>query len=181
MSNLNLQFHATKQELIAATKEWVKSNNLFMVCIQLSPLFTCELVGRDKFDEKKKVIENSDIISLYRFEPDVTSKSYLEFVKSNENGLIITMGKQEEDTLKESIISTSATDECTSRLWRKVVNNFKKEMLKGAWVVNPHNGAKEFYKNHYYTISAKKAYDKGAKVVAFAGWNTFLLDNYNCI
>jgi hypothetical protein len=49
-------------------------------------------------------------------------------------------------------------------------------MLKGAWVVNPNNGAKEYYKNHCYTSTSKELFQKGIKIAPYAGWNRYILN-----
>jgi len=42
-------------------------------------------------------------------------------------------------------------------------------MLKGAWEFNLVNGARYFYKTHYYTEAVKKAYQDGYTLCAVAG------------
>lgn len=49
-------------------------------------------------------------------------------------------------------------------------------MLKGAWVINTNYGGKEYYKNHYYTISAKKLFQNGVKIAPYVGWNEYILN-----
>lgn len=176
MASISLHFHATKVEIIDSAKEWLKLYDLFMVCIQLTPVYKCELVNKHELGDKKIMVDSSQIICLYRFEPDITPKRYLEFVNLNENGLIITIGEQGDNILKESIISTNCINKDACKLWRKIINNLKKDMLKGAWVINPHNGSKEFYKNHMYTNSAKKVFEDGVKICALAGWCIYILD-----
>lgn len=48
-------------------------------------------------------------------------------------------------------------------------------MHQGVWVMVPKSGVKKYYKNHYFTIGAKNAYEKGVKMKAFAGINEYQL------
>ncbi len=175
MGRINLQFHGTKKEIIEYAKECLMLYDLFMVCIQLIPEYVCEIVNKNELNDKKKALDNSQIICLFRFKPNTTPKKYLDFINMNSDLLIFSIGQQDETIIKESMISTTTTDDVTFKKWKCIVNDFKKNMLKGAWVVNPQNGAKKYCENHRYTYSAKKAFEDGIKIGAFAGWCLYIL------
>ena len=61
--------------------------------------------------------------------------------------------------------------------FKKTITSFKKKMNKGAWVINPYNNARKYYKNHMYTNNARLAYEKGIKILPVAGWNLYELKN----
>ncbi len=53
--------------------------------------------------------------------------------------------------------------------WKKIIADFKKQLLKGAWVVNPNNEAKSYVKDHRYSLEAKEAYYRDVQIRASAG------------
>ncbi|WP_291581507.1 hypothetical protein [Clostridium sp. UBA6640] len=42
--------------------------------------------------------------------------------------------------------------------------------------INPNNGAKEYYKNYCYTLSAKELFQKGIRITPYTGWNEYILN-----
>lgn len=102
--------------------------------------------------------------------------NYKEFICKQNNNLGITVGYNGGDILKESIMWINAENEI-DKDWKRIINKYKKSLLKGAWVVNPNTNAKSYYKNHMYTVNAKLAYEKGIKMCPVAGWNIYELTN----
>ena len=66
------------------------------------------------------------------------------------------------------------SDDTIDALWEKVIRQFKKGLLKGAYVVTP-NGNSRYYPGHWYTQGAKDAYEKGVRIRPLAGWNQYIL------
>ena len=75
----------------------------------------------------------------------------------------------------ESRIWVYSDDEIDNR-WKKIISRIKKTMLKGAWVENICNNSKTYYKNHYYTIGAQKAFREGIKIAPYAGNTRYILE-----
>ncbi|MBQ9083914.1 MAG: hypothetical protein IJY28_10560 [Clostridia bacterium] len=96
-------------------------------------------------------------------------------VFEKEHGLFICMGQDDQTCIKESLISV-AGDGYEFEYWKKKISQFKRTLLKGAYVVNPHFDRKAYYKNVYYTTGAKAAFDHGIQMKPMAGWNFYLLD-----
>lgn len=176
MAKFNFEFHAINDEVVAVVENSVLQYNLYLVSIQLFPIFNCEIIKKEEFKEKKKIIYNSKMILLYNYEPNTSIKNYNDFLDKNNDSLIIEIGMQKNGELKESRISSITEDKNTFKIWKDILKIFKGNMLKGAWVVNPNNGAAEYYKNHHYTASAKKLFQKGIKITPYTGWNQYILN-----
>lgn len=176
MAKINFQFHAINDEVIKVIKKSVLQYNLYLVSIQLCPKFNCEIIRKEEFNEKEDIIYNSRMILLYNYEPNVSVKDYNDFLDKNNDSLIFEIGMQKEEELKESRISSITENKDTLKIWKDIVKRFKSTMLKGAWVVNPSNGAKEYYKNHCYTSSAKELFQKGIEILPYAGWSKYILN-----
>lgn len=177
MAKTNFQFHAMEDEIIQVIKDSIIRYDLFLISIQLFPDFSCELINKTAFDEKINVLKNSRMIMLYNYKPDVSQNSFNKFIKTNKECLIFEIGGLKEDSLKESSISTITDNSETMKMWKTIIKEFKRGMLKGAWVINPMNGVKGYDKNHYYTVSAKKAYEEGIKIIPFVGWNQYVFND----
>lgn len=175
MAKINLQFHATQEEIIELIKRSLNSFNLYMISIKIFPTFQWELISINEFQDKLSIINESEMIFLRTSKPDVLPNEYMKFLNENKNSLVFSIGKQNDNILKESSIGTIAEDIETLKIWKRIINEFKKNMLRGAWVINPKNGTKGFYKNHYYTTMAQKAFKEGVRIEPIAGWTLYYL------
>lgn len=90
------------------------------------------------------------------------------------NLLCVHIGKCDTESISESVISIKGDGE-DFEYWKKLISKFKRTLLKGAYVVNPYRNSKTYYKNIYYTIGAKQAFDNGMSMKPIAGWNYYLL------
>lgn len=84
------------------------------------------------------------------------------------------MGQDNDICISESSIGISG-DGDEFEYWKKKISKFKRILLKGAVVVNPHRDSKAYTKNVYYTRGAKVAFDNGVQMKPVAGWNFYLL------
>lgn len=165
MKQINFQFHARKKEIIKYLLEIVIEKQLTMVGVKLFPEFVAEQIN---------VWESIDTISQYRV--IIISKNllnnvndaYNDFMEKQQGNLIITLGVDNERELIESSMGVISVGEIDTS-WKKVIADFKKQLLKGAWVINPNNKAKSYLKDHRYSLEAKEAYLKGIKICASAG------------
>ena len=172
MKTMRIQFHATTED-IREIILGVIGNNHYTVCgVKYFPEFTIENISG--------CVKTADI---KMFRCLVISKNVIpfaddnyNFMKTQNNNLFIDIGKNDDGIIKESAISVFSETEIDSD-WRKAINNCKRKMLKGAWVVNPHTNAKAYYKNHRYTVNAKIAYENGTQICPIAGWNFYELTN----
>lgn len=169
---MNMQFHATIEDIHEFILN-VIGNHSYKICgVRYFPDFTIE-----------NIMENMDTKDITKYDCIVISKNSIpsaennyEFMKMQNNNLVITIGTNGAGEIKESAINVFSETEIDSD-WKKSINNYKKSLLKGAWVVNPNTKAKVYYKNHRYTVNAKLAYEKGIKICPVAGWNIYELTN----
>jgi hypothetical protein len=175
MAKLNLQFHATQQEIIELIKKSLNMFSLYMISIHLFPTFQQELISVNEFEDKLSMIKECEMIFLRTSKPGELQEDYMKFLDDNKNSLVFSIGEQNDKILKESSIGTIAEDVESLKVWKKIINEFKKNMLKGAWVVDLQNGSKEFYKNYFYTQLAKKEFENGVEILPIAGWNKYVL------
>lgn len=177
MAKINLQFHATQDEIIEVIKNSVTEYGLFLVSSQLFPEFTCELINIEEFDEKVSILKNSRMIFLYNYKPDTSIKNYMNFLETNKEFLLFDISNQDKNTLRESSIGTITYDTETLKIWKNIIGKFKRNLIKGAWIVWHMTGTKRYEKNHYYTISAKRAFEDGIKIVPFSGQYEYMLND----
>ena len=173
MAKINVQFHGLPGELIEFAKVCATENKLFSVGMVFSPDFKANVI--EDYAALQN-IEKIDRICLCRTKPDLSAKSVLEFSRINPDCFSLSIGKYDDEGLVESWIGANTDNNDDLKIWRKIVKQLKEITLEGAWVVNPHTNAKEFYKNHRYTKAAKKIADEGVAIKPLAGWNYFILD-----
>lgn len=170
MKKKNIQFHATIEDIYDFILSFY--DNRYTICgVAFSPNFEIEYLSKELINIKKYhciVISKKEIH---------TAKNNYEFMKMQDNNLIIEIGKIDNEMIKESAISVFSETEIDTE-WKKIISTFKKSMLRGAWVVNPNpNGGKVYYKNHLYTENAKNAYENGIKICPICGWNVYELSD----
>jgi hypothetical protein len=161
--------------LIDFIRKAAKEYNLIIGLVHFSSQFHCDVFDIQNVNDFPDKLFGSDNVYLFQSRPVLGADSDYKFTGDNPGALYILVGTDNEIMLRESSISTISDDE-TVAFWKKVVKPFKQSMLKGAWVINPFNGAKGFYKNLYYTYQAKAAYDSGVKITPYGGSNIVLLE-----
>lgn len=165
MPQTGFQFHARRNEICEFVFETATKNNLYIVGAEWFPDFKYDVIS-----DVNQLINNTQIreIVLSRVSPDTSLRSEYDFSIKNKGNLIIMPGQEANGIIKESNIGC-ISDENIDKLWIKIINGYKRKMLKGAWGVDPVYGARYFYKNHYYTQAAKEAYQEGYQLCAIAG------------
>jgi len=178
VAKMNLQFHGTTDEIIELVRRLQVSYNLHMVTIKLFP-FEYKTISQDEFESKIEVIRDSKMIFLRLDKPDLTQTEYMKFLDDNNNSLVISLGKYREGLMEESSIGTIATDSNALVIWKKIINAYRRKLLKGAWIGHVMSDTKTFYKNHYYTPLAQEAFLGGYKIVQFESLPSFYILSYD--
>lgn len=164
MSQTGLQLHARRREMFEFAFEMAEKNHLYIIGVEWFPEFKyniiCDIDQAVDNIKIRKIILSRDIL-------DAAASDY-DFSVQNKGNLSIRLGQEVDGTIMESDIGCAA-DGVIDKLWMKMINGYKRKMLKGAWGVNPVSGARCFYKNHYYTDAARKAYKDGYTLCAAAG------------
>ncbi|QFT87272.1 hypothetical protein FIU87_01220 [Bacillus sp. THAF10] len=171
MGNINIGFHAQKDEVVKLINSIMLQYQLTVVAVKLWPDFEYQIIDT----MKEEYLNSARFIFFSKETPRQLSNNYHEFLVQNAESLVLQIGERTEESMKESTIGTRATNSENIKLWKKVIKIFKEEMHQGVWVMVPKSGVKKYYKNHYFTIGAKNAYEKGVKMKAFAGINEYQL------
>jgi len=166
MKKLCVQFHATAKELVEFMKK-VVADNKYNICGVRYFQFTIETLSMMELNESE----------IKKYEHLVIAKSSIPaadnnaaFMSLQDNNLIIDIGADENDAVLKESAFTVFSEEGIDADWKKAIADFKKQLHKGAWAVNPSANTKDFYKNHLYTEGAKQAYERGVRIVPVGGW-----------
>ena len=168
MKNKQIQFHATCDDLLELIKGINEKYIVYKVV--LFPKFEVTIIGKKL---NKMDIREADMIVISKSKLK-KSETYNSFIKMQDNNLIITIGKETNDKLCESSMCIWTEGEIDTD-FIKIIKDFKKQMIRGAWVLNPNYNVKKFYKNHLYTSRAQTLYENGVKICPVAGWNIYEL------
>lgn len=168
---MNIQFHAKKYEIIDFVRDVIDENNIKAYGIELFPDYKAEKIIN--FNDAK-VFEYQFIILCHDELKIDNSDQYHEYLKQENGDLIISLGTDDEAELVESAMGVVYNDHI-DMLWKRIINKFKKELVRGAYVVTP-DGKRGYYPKHGYTIGAQEAYKKGVAIKPIAGWNYYMLE-----
>lgn len=175
MSKINFQFHALRRETIDFLISKIHEYNLGIIAINSSfPELSYKIYNSSTILDN--IIDNAEEILLITDLNIIKAKSYIDFLSKNKGFLSVYLGKECDEILGESRIAGTAEGE-TLLIWRKVINQYKRKMNKGAWGIAEWGGERKYYSSHMYTDLAKEKYEKGSKICAFAGNCIFELEN----
>lgn len=175
MSKINFQFHALRKETIDFLINKIQQYNLNVIAIKSSfPELSYEIYNHSTISDN--IIDNAEEILLITNLNIIKARSYIEFLSKNKGFLSVCLGKEYDEILGESRMAGTAEGEALL-IWRKVINQYKSKMNKGAWGVAEWGGERKYYSSHMYTNLAKERYEKGSKICAFAGNCIFELSN----
>ncbi len=168
MRKTGVQFHITMKEMTLFLEEIMRENKLKCYGYIYFPEHQIVEINAFSTEEIKKY--NEVWISREGKDFSLSSKDILT---SRGGDLIIHLGKDDGEELSESAMGVVAEEEI-DLLWKRVINRFKRKLLKGAYVVSP-SGMKGYYPNLRYSAGAKEAYDNGIVIKPVAGWNHYEL------
>lgn len=168
MGKINFQFHALKEETSSYLFDTIQKYRLTFALVKTFPQFEYE-ISSPKHISFDAIMDTPELL-LFQKQPIEGATSYIDFLQDNIGFLSIMLGKQENTIcmLGESKISGEASDQSLS-LWKKIIANYKKHMVKGAYVVSNDGNTECYYKNHYYTLAAQGLYYQGWTICPIAG------------
>jgi hypothetical protein len=161
MAKIGFELFATNSEIIDFALETVRQNQLYFVYQDFKKNFiTCSDVGNL---EKESLLGITNI-AIYDYEPSSYNGSLYDYYKLNPNGLLVRLGKETDEYLEESFVSSICSEPETLKMWKRIVSRYKRQLLKGAWVVNGFTGNKRYVKSRYYSFDAKMLYLKSVQM-----------------
>lgn len=167
MRKIGVQFHVTIQEIVSFLNEIVRGNAL--KCYGYNFFSEPKVMEITTFSQEE--IKKYDEVRISRTGKDLSNSE--EGLGSRDGDLVIHLGKDDGQELVESAMGV-VTEAEIDLLWEKIINRFKRKLLKGAYVVTP-SGMKKYYPNLRYSVGAKEAYEKGVIIKPIAGWNHYEL------
>lgn len=171
MAQTMLQFHAQNSEIVSFLRETVKKNNLRAFGVTFFPKY----MAKEIFLSEGEKYEKYNQIIVCQSELEISNKKlYNEYLNKKCGDLIITLGRDDGVELVESGMGV-VSDDGIDVLWKKIIAQFRKQLLGGTYIVAP-NGDRRYYPKHWYTIGAKMAYEKGVIIRPIAGWNRYILE-----
>ncbi|WP_452229598.1 MULTISPECIES: hypothetical protein [unclassified Lacinutrix] len=177
MKVISTQFFINHSELSEFVEKMRISNDLNIGFIEKKP--TSHTFGIKTFCIKENINYNSllkssarIVFSINDFNLSNTEKPYL-FLENNPNILSITIGEETKTFLKESWLSSLKilTDENSFKLWKKIERELKKLIISGGYSVFEPTENRKFERTLKYTNGAKKAFEKGLKILPSSGKN----------
>lgn len=171
MAKTGLQFYATTGDIHEFILEICENNNYKICGVILFPNYTVKNVDIKSIKEGVESIKGYDFIVISKNDIKIADNNF-KFMQFQDNNLVIEIGKNNDKEIIESLISVVSEIEIDSD-WKKAINKYRKNLLKGAWVVNPQNNTRVFYKDMKYTANAKNAYENGVRISPFFGCINF--------
>ncbi|WP_194892482.1 hypothetical protein [Catenulispora pinisilvae] len=174
MTKLSLQFHADRDEILAAVRRWAEQSGLTVVEESFSPVYQVRLADR------AGIRDDADFplsrISLSTRPVDLRVSSSLAYLRGNPDVLTITLGEQSGQVLRESALAAMTDDAESLAVWKRLRNDLRKTLRKGASVENVMTGAQSRKDAHLYSAGAKKLADGGVNIAGLTDSLRYILD-----
>ncbi|MER5959442.1 hypothetical protein [Streptomyces sp. NPDC001893] len=166
-----LQFHGDRQEICAMAWEWARESGMLVVSECFAPAYQVQL-GDEVQEGSGRAGRGYDFdrISLTPSPVDLNATSSLDYAKRNPDSLFINLGEQSDIILRESFLAAMTDDASLAKVWKKLREDARKSMYKGAWVENVMSGARSRVASHYYTAGAKRLAEAGVVPVGGTDW-----------
>ena len=165
MAKINFQFYACRTEIAAFLLDNAREFDLTIILINRSPIFYYRAKHFNSISVSDILTSNEIMLFPKGFVVDSTD--YFQFLQSNNNFINIWLGYEDEERLCESILT--AVGDCeTMILWKKIVNQLKRSMLRGVWVHSADGKTADYYSSYRYSLLAKEKFEQGCKICPIA-------------
>jgi hypothetical protein len=166
-----LQFHADPTELVKMAAVWADEFKLHMATESFGPPFQARSVSSEDVDIWLPQSPIVNRISLIPQPPKTDVSSPDEFFGTNTFHFLIKVGMMTSDGLRES--SLQAMTDSGKKIGRTVIRRLRKDLNRGAEIVNPLDGATRPDDKHLYTDGAAVLAGQGIPMLAIGGWAEF--------
>ncbi len=164
-----LQLHATNIELRQLAESWHAEFRLFVTSIRPGSDESVRIYAPGECANDGAAGEFSRWICLTPKKPNIKGVTQLfDFARHNENYVAITLGRECETDIEQSSIECNATDPMAAKLWTRLLQRLRKQLHRGAWVMNPQENIKEYYKGMAYTEGALMRFQEGVTLLVSA-------------
>lgn len=167
MPDINIQFHATPEEIAEWLLEWVEREHLHLVALTFSP-FRAKNVEPANIDSAVRE-QGIRRLSLLIREPDVTPEYQSDFDDSHSDQLVLDVGRQSSEGLRESWLACRTDSAEAYRIWKRIARDVKNRTKPGITATDIETGASAYYKSHRYTDGAKALENRGVDMLPMQG------------
>lgn len=166
----SFQFHGDRQEVARMVAQWALSSGTLLVEERFFPEYRLRLADELELNEYAELTDDVNRISLVPRPGNFNAVSALEFVQNNPSILVVHLGKQSVNVLKESLFSATADDPKIAKMWKNLRDQAKASMFNEAWVKNVNSDARRWLPGHFYTAKAKEIADSGIVLPGSTDW-----------
>lgn len=176
MTQVQLQFHAEAQELLAMADVWMGSHGLHGVVQRFSPDFLVRPVAAGNVASVAVKLGQVRRICLRTLPFEADAPSPHEFLLRNPDCLVIDVGPRTDEGLRESMLGGATDDPVVLKLWRKLVRETKRDTHGGAVAVSA-AGDRGPWPRSRHTMGAHALAEAGVPMLAVAGTVRYEFDD----
>ncbi|WBQ07546.1 hypothetical protein [Kribbella sp. CA-293567] len=153
---------------------WATESNLSLVGEQFFPKYRVALLsGLNEVSPSNDQIKSLNRTFLASWECLAFSRFRVGVVDKNPDGLLIALGSEEVNGLRETLLGAMTDNMAAMLLWKKLRGRARRSMRKGAWIVNTAVGTRVRDDAHLYTPGAKELQDRGLPILGSSDWIRF--------
>lgn len=167
MAGFSLQFHALPEELLPIVRSFASDEGLHLTAIRYQPFSA--VPARPEGLESLFADPSVRRFLVTTAAPDLAVDGMNRLQDQNPDALHLDLGRRTPEGLKESWLTTRASDDATLRRWRKLLNKVRGMTQAGVVAVNPASGATAALKGHRFSPGARALEKTGVPMLPAAG------------
>jgi hypothetical protein len=168
MSDILIQFHALKSELLPFVEGCVRDFRLHITGFRFFPFEAMET----RADDLPRIFSDSSPWEEFAFTlgpPVLPAVSAGKFADANPDRLRLAIGRQTNHGLRQSSLSARTSNAEVLKIWQKIARRLKELTRTGVLAVNPASGASVKMATFRYTAGAKSLEDQGVPMIQVDG------------
>ena len=168
MTDISIQFHATREELVRFAQSCIRDLTLHIVAIRFfpfEPLLT-DAAGLGAIVSDESGYER---LAFTLGQPVMHASNGTEFLENNPDSLTLDIGRRMEGTLEQSWLACRTADFGALMTWKEIAKRLKAITRTGVVAINASTGATTPAKSFRYTTGALALQESGVTMTQQGG------------
>lgn len=173
MADLSVRFHALPAETARFIEDIAADPAVCVLHVKWRP-FSIEALPRHRITAELEEIPEARIV-LVEGTPKLRAASESQFLELNPTVLIVDIGGQGPNGLKESFLGCRVPNAGVPERWRKAAKKLRDITTAGATAYSADRSASSFLKDHRFSPGAAELQARGVPILPIAGTSQFHL------
>ncbi len=169
MKSIIVQFYASQNEIYKFANDVIEEFGIYISVMSGRNPRTSTY--REKIPEDEQQYGGGISLLITKSPPVVGADTPRKFLADNDGAIVLRIGEQSEEVLRESTLSFSSDNAAAYEVAKNIAKALKKMTTAGVTVVNPSSKEEVFSKSLRYSNGARTLFERGVIIQPLAGTN----------